>query len=523
MRVQEYTEIGPGGGILIEHEHEEPLRMGIGQYGANVGKQINRIFQDLNEFWAWRPKEEQLAIFNIYRDLNEEITSSFNENAMAHAFREAIRALAEYHKPALIEHWLRLEGRMYLPDNLNDVLDVNYPREQTYVTSDYWGLLAYTTSLKALFPIFAEAVTSRKSDDTFAFLVGYQLMSGTMYLECEEFQRLEVFVEFILNKEKVTSSAGAILNGLSTTEIPRWVMSSVLVERLVTTVLPRISDVEDEQKTQPLIANLYRHVKKQITKLISGSVFATKEKVYESVRANEEDNTSFAENYPKVETAGHVALALFNHYEKDVIELARHIKADVDVDHLRSLLAVNMAREQWAPLKFQLKLVGIVTWPVISAFAHGNLLRGTTMNAITTAQVVLHELGLSTISDIIGMTPAPIVRNVAARNSTGEKIKEDQLAVLGQLMPYQRVLRGGDVAGAKDVRREGRPRHSIKNPAVHAIDTIMGQINDRRWLVHTDEKIREASEMMATSSNNEHVIPYTMRNILADFFIEFNS
>jgi hypothetical protein len=29
--------------------------------------------------------------------------------------------------------------------------------------------------------------------------------------------------------------------------------------------------------------------------------------------------------------------------------------------------------------------------------------------------------------------------------------------------------------------------------------------------------------MMATSSNNEHVIPYTMRNILADFFIEFNS
>lgn len=522
MRISEYDELGPGSGMLIEHDGQEPIRMGIGQYGATVGKELNRIFQDLNDFWDWRPKDEQLAIFQIYVDLNEDLTSAFNENEIFSAYRDAVRRLAEYHKPALLEHWLRREGRMYLPDNLNDVVDVNYPKEQTYTTSQYWGLLGYATTLKVLLPIFAEAMTGRRSDDIFANLIGFQLLNGTAYLDCEEYDRLREFVEFILAKENVTSSAGAILNGLSSAEIPRWVMASVLIERLVTTVLPRISDVDGEYKTQSLIASLYRHVKKQVNKLTLGTAFATKEKIYESSRPNEEDNTSVAENYPKVEGPGHVALAMFNHYEKDIIELGQGIKPDIDVEHLRTMLAINSARTNWAPLEFQLKITGLVCERYISPYAYGNILRGTTINAITVAQVLLHEIGFSTIADIISMTPVPVTANVAARNGIGEKIKEDQQSVLHELLPLQRVFRGGE-SGATDVRREGRPRHSIKNPAIHAIDTIMSQINDRRWHVHTDARIKEASEMVSIADGSAQVIPFSMRNILADFFIHINS
>lgn len=522
MRISEYDDLGPGAGLIIEHDLEEPIKMSIGQYGAAVGRNINRIFQDLNAFWAWRPKEEQIAIFNIYRTLNDEITSAFNESGMFNAYRDAIVKLAEYHRPDLLEHWLRRDGRMYLPDNLNDVLDVNYPKEQTYVTADYWGLLGYATALKALLPIFTEAMAGRKTDDIFTYLIGYQLITGTMYLDCDQYERLREFVEFILTKEEVTSSAGAILCGLSSAEIPRWIMSSVLIDRLVTTVLPRLSDVDGEYKTQSLIANLYRHVKKQVNKLNMGTAFATKEKIYESSRPNEEDNTSFAENYPKVETAGHVALALLNMAGHEVVNLAQRVKPDVNVDHLHQLLAINMARTRWAPLKFQLRIVGLIMRDVISPYAYGNLKRETTMNAITAAQVIMYERGFATISDIIGMVLAPTVKNVAARNGIGEKIKEDQLAVLRELLPMQRVMRGGE-SGATDVRREGRPRHSLKNPAVHGIDAIMSQINDRRWIVQSDELIQSASEMIAVGTSTESVIPFSMRNILADFYIELNT
>lgn len=522
MRISEFDDLGPGSGILIEHDLEEPIKMGIGQYGASVGRNVNRIFQDLNAYWAWRPKEEQTAIFNIYKTLNDEITSAFNESDMFSAYRDAIVKLSEYHKPDLLEHWLRRDGRMYLPDNLNDMHDVNYPQEQTYVTSDYWGLLGYATSLKALFPIFTEAMTGRKTDDIFTYLIGYQLITGTMYLDCEQYERLRVFVEFILAKEGVTASAGAILCGLSSAEIPRWIMSSVLIDRLVTTVLPRISDVEGEYKTQSLIANLYRHVQKQVNKLNMGTSFATKEKIYESNRPNEEDNTSFAENYPKVKTAGHVALGLLNHAGGDIVELARRVKPDVNVEHLLALQAVNNARTRWAPLKFQMKIAGIVVRSQISPYAYGNLKRPATINAMTAAMVILHELGFSTIADIISMVPAPTIKNVAPRTGTGEKIKDDQQASLRVLLPYQRVMRGNE-SGATEVRREGRPRHAIKNPAVHAIDTIMAQINDRRWIVHNDPAIRDVSEMIAVNNSSESVIPFSMRNILADFFIEMNT
>lgn len=522
MRISEYDELGPGSGMLIEHDLEEPIKMGIGQYGSSVGKNINRIFQDLNAFWAWRPKEEQQAIFNIYKNLNEDITSAFNESDMFSAYRDAIVALSEYHKPDLLEHWLRRDGRMYLPDNLNDVVDVNYPKEQTYTTSQYWGLLGYATSFKALMPIFSEAMTGRKTDDIFTYLIGHQLITGTMYLDCEQYERLREFVEFILAKEQVTASAGAILCGLSSAEIPRWIMSSVLIDRLVTTVLPRLSDVEGEYKTQSLIANLYRHVQKQVTKLNMGTSFATKEKIYESNRPNEEDNTSFAENYPKVKTAGHVALGLMNQAGRDIVELARRVKPDVNVDHLLSLLAINEARTRWAPLKFQLKIAGLVMRKEISPYAYGNLKRDTTLHAMTAAMVIMHELGFSTISDVISMVPAPVLKNVAPRSGVGEKIKDDQLNVLRELLPLQRVLRSTE-SGVTDVRREGRQRHGIKNPAVHAIDSIMSQINDRRWIVYSDSAIREASEMIAVSNSNESVIPFSMRNILADFYIELNS
>lgn len=521
MHIREYDEIGPGGGYLIEHGKETEVIF-IGYYGIGVGKQIFRIFEDLNSFWAWRPEDEQLAVFNIYRELNATLTSAYSSGEIVKAYRNAVAALAPLHRVDLVEHWLRREDRMYIQANIGDELDGEYPKEQTYVKDDYWGLLALATALRCVLPIFSEAMAGHKSDDTFTYQIGFKLLEGTEFLENSQYVRLREFVDFILDKEGVVSSAGAILAGLSSSEIPDWVMSAVIADRIVTTPLPHKDDRDTDVRTKPLIVNLYRYINNRVMKLKTSTAFATKERVYESNRSNkDEDNTSVAENYPKPDLASYTALALYNHYEKNIESLARHMKADIDIEHVMRQYQLNMARTTWAPLNFQLKLTGLMTWlmgDVISPYAFGNILRPTTMAAIACAQVAAYELNFATVADIIGMVEAPRDSDTPVRGGLGEKLKSDQARILDEMLPYRRVLPAG-TSGGLEVRVEGVQRHSIKNPAIHGIDRIMSEINDRSWILHTTEAIREESLMMGVG-RGEYRIPFEMRNILSDFFIE---
>jgi hypothetical protein len=196
------------------------------------------------------------------------------------------------------------------------------------------------------------------------------------------------------------------------------------------------------------------------------------------------------------------------------------MKADINVDHVMQQYQLNMARTTWAPLNFQLKIVGLITWSqgdVISPYAYGNILRTTTMAAIACAQVLAYELNFATIADIIGMVEAPRDSDTPVRGGLGEKLKSDQARILDEVLPYRRVLPAG-TSGGVEVRAEGVQRHCIKNPAIHGIDRIMAEINDRSWMLHTAE-IREESLMMGVG-RGEYRIPFEMRNILSDFIIE---
>lgn len=65
-------------------------------------------------------------------------------------------------------------------------------------------------------------------------------------------------------------------------------------------------------------------------------------------------------------------------------------------------------------------------------------------------------------------------------------------------------------------------RTVAKNPAHIAIEAIMAACSDHCWTPMVVDEIHEESEMIRVEDSC-YIVPYNLRQVLADFYIKLNS
>lgn len=508
MKISLHPEFGNLGMINLEHGGKT-LGFNLGYYNK-VRDSFDVTFRDINEFWAWRGDEEGQQIFDLYEEVNNSLKYTINQNHRYKEILDAVTKLSKLHDTDLLEHWARVYSSVRYPDNLATELQEGYRAQQTYLKEEYYELTGMSIALKFMIPIWGEYIGTRNEiNEIFPELRALSLLTHTTLETSKPFRRLREFVTFNLEQKETSSSAGALLEGFGTLDLPDWMFSLVVVERLTPSNLSH-NDDEDLDKSTSLIANLFNHIETRLGNLEKKKNFRVRNKENDKGGRNEEDNTSTAENYTLRQNMSEVTLATFDYFTKDFRERALLVKEDIDLDHVAELVAINMRRRRFNPKEFQIRLCGIVTKPIISPRAIGYTNREGAVNLFSIAQVALHEWGFSTIADIL--TASEQARRPTLNGGkliTRNQIKDYQIEALNDLLPYHRLVKGSS-------NNKAVP----KNPAMIAIERIMQASANVAWTRASSSKIEAASTLIPTQEG--FIVPSDFRIILANFIIMMN-
>lgn len=502
--------------IVLEHKGEELF---FDLKGVNVNVDLAAMFRDLNGFWEWAGEDEHDAIFDIYKRIRNGLDILQSQTRFRVVF-EAVRDLAPYHDPARCAYYAKHKrSKIHFPDDLKDEYNPGDKKEQTYLREEYYELTGLTIALKAMAVFWREYLNSdatlNRNLDNAKEIRCESLLQGSAIASSEAYKRLYRCVEFVVDQNRQQSSAGRIFGGMSTITLPDYVFAKIVVEKLTQT---KITHYEDENNTPiNLIANVFNSVSNIIKQLDTkkGNRLMNKS-ISSEDNEFDEDNQSVGERYkPKVDLA-ESRIAEFDYYSARWEKYAHLIKEDMDLDHVRRLIALHSRRSDFILTETQTKLIGVLCRNFIPKMSVPYNDREGVISQLSMAQVVCYEYGFSEIAELLGAYNTQVGNSALPPRS---RTTEEQNAALKKLYPFQRYVRG-KATGSKEQARNG---------AEIFIQAIIDDCWGVYWVPYSTPEIRETSSLIETNIqlntdfgdySTGYILPSNIRERLADFILQ---
>lgn len=485
--------------VLMGHPGEEPLVWDMRYY-----KKVNsEMFRDINDYWRWRSVEEQADIFQSFRKIREVLGIVFDPNVLFRVINKEVINIAKYHPIDLVDHWVRTRSNIRFPDNLKDEMDERDRPEQTYLRDDYRQMTALTVILKFMLPIWSEYTMLKLGmRENMQEVVSMALLQRSGIEESPPFQRFRVFVDYIASDND--PGMRNILEGIGTLDMPEWIFSLMMVERLAAAVVSH-NDDPSKDTTINLVATLWAQTRAKLNPDQSRKKGDVRPKTFTAANGNEEDNSSTAESYKPKERISDGTRIEFDYSASDAIMMGRRLLSDIDQGLLSRLVRRNSMRKYFNLTEEQVKLTALVLARINPTRAMPHTDRTGAVNMLSVAQTYLYQKGFSTLADLLGASRGEQCNSIAS----SEQIKDHHKSILAEIYPYRRQVKAG--TGSKTV---------LKDPGTIAIDALTLKFSGHYWIRDVDGIIADESRMVMREGGM--VIPADFRIILADFIIALN-
>lgn len=478
--------------------------------GGKLKDGVN-VFRDLNSFWKWfgemNPTGTQ-KIFDALVDVQKSAGILGVTSSTRATIHEAVRTISNIMTVEGIKIWAENEKDIIYPD-IPVEKDPNFPWEQTYDRVEYFELVYLSIALKVMILIWGEFIVRDKSLPTGAVEEqAMTLLDNTTWALSDAFERHFVFISSLTTGRIGVS---AILDGISTSSLPRKLFSMIVVNKLSSTVLTHKGDEKySSGEIINIVAKIHRDANTAIDSINKGDIL-TVPKVFDSSRTrSEEDNTSVAENYAVKENISEISKVYFDYFGRQTQLIATRLKFDVFMDNCQALVQYNSRRINYIPTDAQYKLVSVITGRAVGVRSLPYTIRKSALIIISIAQVIAFELGFPNISALLSGTVVlddkKEVIPVSGRLLKGQ-IKAVQVEKINQVYPYRRKLKGS--------------KAPYKNPALTAVEDLANLFAGVIWDVSVPEFVNQKVTLQP-SSQGGYVVREDFRSELADFIIAIN-
>ncbi|UQT02868.1 hypothetical protein TOTORO_00050 [Serratia phage vB_SmaS-Totoro] len=485
--------------VLMGHPGEEPLVWDMRYY-----KKVSaEMFRDINEYWRWRPEEEQAAIFQSFRNIRDVLGVVFDPNVLFSIINKEVIKIAKFHPLELVDHWVRTRSNIRFPDNLKDEMDERDRPEQTYLRDDYRQLTSLSVIMKFLCPIWSEYTMVKLGlRENQQEVVSMALLQRSGIEDCAPFQRFRVFVDYIASDND--PGMRNILEGIGTLDMPEWIFSLMTVERLASACVSHNDDA-DKSQTVNLISTLWAQTRAKLNPDQNRKKGDVRAKTFTSANGNEEDNSSTAESYKPKERISDGTRIEFDYSASDAVLMGRRLINDIDQALLKRLVRRNSLRKYFNPTEEQVKLAALALSKINPTRAMPHTDRTGAINMISVAQTYLYQKGFATLADLLGADRGEPCNTI----SGSEQIKEHHKTILATIYKYRRQVKTG--TGSKT---------ALKDPGTIAIETLTTKFAGHYWYRDVDDVIAAESKMVMREGGM--VIPSDIRIILVEFIFALN-
>ena len=459
--------------VSVVADDGERLDFNVSVFNHTRFKSVDNAFRDINRFWNTLPIPRRKAIFAVYKRIHEHFVSlrdvgkgRLNLEAFGRELTSMVAQLYQYMPIEEMEQWVNRHGEISYPKTLKEQHDIDEPMpDKTYLISDYRGLVVLTAILRPMVPIWGEYIKLiiKSVGTLFKEYIAINLLSATPIQYSKQYERLRRYIECCITND--IDTRGAVVAGISKSEIPEWLLAIVIVRRL------SVGDIDADDNTGNIITNVYGFVNTTLTDL--NPKFGTVREKYDPEGSNDDETSSNLEGYRPKQTASTGDIMIFNVYTQELYTMAKEIdptvpeelvhmcKRSISVMHNYEITKPHMALLQW------------VMAEAISPQAIASLYKEPLLNTMAVTQALLihwkFEL-LALLLNSVGQVPD----NGTVLASVATKINSQLMDKLNIYYPYT-INSGGN--------------NKPQNPGATAVFKMSAIINSCRWVCNASSEL----------------------------------
>lgn len=489
--------------IVTSHNGEEIVWRGNTYNRLKVDSE--RFFDDINAYWAELPFGQQTAIWNVYKKMNAAFTSVNNGNELHRQLKLLVREMYELHPMPSLNYWVRMKSRVKYPADLMETYSPEYPKEMTYLRSDYTGLLTVVLALRIILPLLSRYIIAaeQSSGNEFKEFVTMKLIDGSALDQYEHFQRLAEYVGFLAQNEQNKPSLSVLLGGLGTSQVPRFLLALAVVRRVA------VAELKTSGEPVNIVSNVWHYVTSSLRDIDKRFGGTTKFKDG-SDSGGEDDKQSVAETYKMRQEVAEATTIPDSVFIRQYIDVGRQIDPTVSEELLQQLWNHTRIMTTFSPSEFQMQLTAWALAPVLSARSLPYLEQDALMRAISIAQGLYWHWGFPDIAALMTAVvgqPSASQSDILGGRAWIPPTKE-MLEVLDQQYPYWKRI------------SKKQQRMPESNFALVDIRQVFQDITKYDWLLKAPKDL--LSQVTMTEYDTGFEAPKDLEYQLVDFVIKNN-
>lgn len=478
---------------------------------------LDRVIRDINDYWSRIPKSRQDLIFDIYADIHHKLMTIDDGNRLFERLIPDLECLLKEHPSPEMLLWIEKHSTVKITREIKEFYDEGFPKEITYIRSEYKDLLAQVLRSRVMLPIWAVYLTKVKEEYGVAFkeYLAASLLESTDYTESAGYERLYVYVRH--HVDSASRSIAGVLANLGSVEVPDYVIAMAVVRKLATCELPNESEPDEPVN---LVATLYNFIMSTVEGLDNKFDGTIRDKrPADGSDDSNPDNTSLAEGYKARASISEGDVEIFSVYMSKMKLVAHKIDATVPDSLIQECWSTLVQSSTYQPQPCQFTLVQwVMASSGLSPQAIPHLDLDSLLNAIAVTQALLIHWGFVDLALLLTAlakpTPEDVIYNTRRVHPTPE-----QLVVLQQLFPYHQQLKGRNLQKQASLQGTGKAQVQ-QNPALIAVEKLTSIASDCTWHFTASEWLVQQSTF--GGSVHGHVLPIDIKVQLVDLVIKLN-
>jgi len=460
------------------------------------------VFREINAFIATLSGARQQKIWDAYVEIYELFNSKYEMISLTNRLQNAVAKIYAEIPYEELYQWAETSPLIHIPRNIKTSYGENDPVDMTYLRQDYFDLAVLAIASRPMVPIWGEYIPRIKDDvdNTFKEDVAVKLLNKTYIPHCPPYQRLLRFIEVsITNRAKEATLFSAMLAGLSSSNMPEWLLANTLVRR--TSMVP-ISTSDDGPN---LITDVYGYVDTTLRspghRRFSGPI--TPKRIKKDDKTEQQE--SLAESYKIKQEVSDGDVAMANFYIRQTVSIFEDMDPAADPVKLEACSgAVNVLENQDIH-HFQKTLVQWVLCPVLFPRYIPLLTKPALLDAISLTQALLWQWGFVDLAALLTAKELKQGDEFVSPQESRSKIPADLMAQLSVIYPNTHSTK----------EKQSTPR--LTNPGVRSIDAAYTLIASSDWLLQAPAELQALTSKVHGS--RKMYVPTDIRIQLAQLLI----
>lgn len=489
--------------ICIEHNGEQviwPTDI-FDKASIRKGFEPNTVFEHLNEYWSYIPKQTQDFIFNTYKDIKNDFDNIFTRAELTTVIVPKIATLLDAHDFQHARRWVEIESDIIIPSSLKseyiDNRDRSGTREQTYLRGEYIDLATMAVIIRAMIPIWGEFIyrNKRHVNNTYKELYAYELIVRSKLNNSTVMDRLLNYIECNFPKDK--SLISHVVGGLSAQDVPYWMLGLVLVRRLT------MGDLKNPNPSHTLVSYIFKFIFHRLQSSDGNFAGEIKKKEFETQK--DDGGISVLESFKMKQEVPTGQLVIIDSSMRNTDRIV-NILGMSDWERINKAIETTHELHVREITDTQIQLLQWVLKPVISPRGVLHLNKVTLVSAIAIAQEYLYSHGFYFLACFL--SSHAMSRNdelIMSGSDTRTRIPKDLIEGLSKYYPYD--------------QRPKQKSTTVKrnNSIIDVIESLASSISDRIWI--STMSVEDTEKALNRSYSKRLIIPQDIKVKVAELVL----